>query len=200
MSLVARTPATPRWHHTSLFVFKPPQSIPKTLSWVSCRRDLNTTCFHSSCAHSQLVLARGRLSEPYIRSQCSDQWHSPSQSESRYYIVIQLSHLSKSENGESKWVSMSHTHDSSCPTSRGVTHTHTITLPPPCFIVFLVNLKLQPCPGFLQHHWWPSEPIRLNFDSSENITAYQSFFSQWQWFSPHSLHFLWCAAVRRGFF
>src|ERR1700685_1947516 len=64
------------------------------------------------------------------------------------------------------------------PKPSAVRHPQTITFPPPCFTTFFVYRSSNSSPGLLQHQERPSEPIRLNLDSSEKMTVIQSFTDQ----------------------
>ena len=84
------------------------------------------------------------------------------------------------------------------PTSLAVRQPQTITFPPLCFTTFFVNCSSKASPGFLQHHERPSEPIKLNFDSSENMTLFQLSTVQSVWALAHASLFCLCAFVNRG--
>src|SRR5882762_9400416 len=51
---------------------------------------------------------------------------------------------------------------------------HTCKLPPPCFTFFLTFLGKNSSPDRRLQYWRPSEPNKLNLDSSENQTGVQS--------------------------
>src|SRR3954467_3246829 len=72
--------------------------------------------------------------------------------------------------------------------------------PPPNFSVPLTNLSLRPSTTFFHAHFFPSDPKRLIFVSSDQTTLFQS--STVQSLCPSaksSLAFL-CLALSNGFF
>ena len=79
-----------------------------------------------------------------------------------------------------------------------VTQPQTITFPPPCFTSFLTYLSSNPSPGFLQHQRRPSDPNKLNFDSSLNMTDFRFSAVQCACTSAHSSHRFLCASDKKG--
>lgn len=79
-----------------------------------------------------------------------------------------------------------------------VTHPHTIKLPAPCLMVFLVKRASKACPGFIQQYWRPSDLNNMNLDSSKNITLFQSSTVHPLCSKAHSRCFSLCTAVKKS--
>ena len=77
---------------------------------------------------------------------------------------------------------------------------HSITDPPPNFIVPLISLSFSPSLALFQAHFLPSNPRGLILVSSDHTTLFQSFRVQSLCLIAKSILFFLCFCNRRGFF
>ena len=77
---------------------------------------------------------------------------------------------------------------------------HTISDPPPNFLVSCTTLSLNPSPAFFHTHCLPSDPIRLILVSSDQTTFFQSSTVQSLCARAKSILSLLCLAERSGLF
>src|SRR5271163_1538723 len=94
---------------------------------------------------------------------------------------------------------MRHVHPTPCT----VMHPQIIKFPPPCFTVFETCCEMMPptlLQDFFHTHFRPSEPRRLIFVSSENITRFQSSSVQCWYLTANAYRCLIWVALSNGFF
>lgn len=78
-------------------------------------------------------------------------------------------------------------------------HPHTMMLPPPCLTVGCTWQSRRGSVGSFQHHWRPSEPKTLNFDSSDQMTWLQSSTSRSFEAFAHRKRFALCFFCQQWF-
>ena len=88
----------------------------------------------------------------------------------------------------------------SCPTPWYEITPHTLTLPPLPFTVGVVFLGKNSSPTLLQQYFFPSEPKRLYFDSSENHTRHHKWRDHFANLRAQAFRLWTWIGLRRGFF